>query len=460
MRENFTADWAFGITGALENTVRTSFPEDLRNWPLLQAFNFEAYTLPNEYMVLILRDNLSGFPAGPGVAEPFPHSDHPKVPPRIQDVELWQSYLRKRFDLREEDAAFLIPMRDSGKNSAQADYELFSSEERTFWDQQLKYVVARHKVYLQSLKESKLGRQPQLATPIAKGSIVGVSSAIPPAALAFYLMHVDGTVLETSVVLPGESQRRNAFLVYSTVEKLAEYNRLSGRDLYGFNIQTFVTLEQAERFMEQHRDYYDFVMPDPEVGQPSALEAFEQLADVVHQLASHTPDTPDEFSDVSRVGETPVEIQKSLKRFKEDHPDPETTAFILMQFGETNAHREIVDAIKEGLAAHGITGVRADDREYHEDLFSNVLTYMHGCGLGKAVFERIEAERFNPNVALEVGYMYAMRKPVCLLKDQTLSALHADLVGKLFRQFDPQDPGGTIPIVLSKWLSDKELPKL
>lgn len=159
------------------------------------------------------------------------------------------------------------------------------------------------------------------------------------------------------------------------------------------------------------------------------------------------------------MGETPLEIQESLELFKEDHPDAATTAFILMQFGQTRAHEKIAAAIKDGLAQHSITGVRADDREYHDDLFPNVLTYMHGCGLGIAVFERIEASRFNPNVALEVGYMFAMRKPVCLLKDTTLATLHADLVGKLFREFDTQNPTETIPPVVSKWLTDKRLPK-
>ena len=285
------------------------------------------------------------------------------------------------------------------------------------------------------------------------------TSESPPSALAYYLVHVDGEILQTTTVLPGESRRRNAFMVYSTIEKLTEYSRLSGRDLHGFNIQAFVSLEQTEQFVEQYRDSYEFVMPDPEMGRPSALEPFERLPDVVRQLASGPPVTPDEFSDVTQVGETPVEIQESLKLFKQDHPDPATTAFILMQFGQTRAHEEIAAAIRAGLAGHGITGVRADDREYHDDLFPNVLTYMHGCGLGIAVFERIEAERFNPNVALEVGYMFAMRKPVCLLKDRTLDTLHADLVGKLFRQFDTQNPGETIPPVVSKWLSDKGLPR-
>ena len=55
--------------------------------------------------------------------------------------------------------------------------------------------------------------------------------------------------------------------------------------------------------------------------------------------------------------------------------------------------------------------------------------------------------------------MLALRKHVCLLKDRTLNTLHADLVGKLYRVFDPLDPIGTIPAELSQWLKDKGLPK-
>lgn len=128
-----------------------------------------------------------------------------------------------------------------------------------------------------------------------------------------------------------------------------------------------------------------------------------------------------------------------------------------MQFGDTPAHENITQTIKDVLSDHGIKGVRADDKEYHDDLYYNVLTYMHGCGFGVAVFERIEGDSFNPNVSLEVGYMFASLKPVCLLKDRTLTSLQADLVGKLYKQFDTYNPTETISPQLSKWLSDKEL---
>jgi hypothetical protein len=151
MRTNFTADWAFGIRGAIENIVRNNFPQDLRSWPLLQSFDFEAYELPEHYVVLILKDKLSGIPAGPGVCSAFPHTGLPPLPPKVSDIELWQFYLRSKFSLRVEDAPFLIPVKDSGKSDVSKDYELFSAEEQLFWNRQIAYVVSHYKAHLQAM---------------------------------------------------------------------------------------------------------------------------------------------------------------------------------------------------------------------------------------------------------------------------------------------------------------------
>lgn len=151
----------------------------------------------------------------------------------------------------------------------------------------------------------------------------------------------------------------------------------------------------------------------------------------------------------------PDEIAESLMKFRADHPDASKTAFIMMRFSKSPAHQAIVKAIQETLSNMGIEALRADDQEYNDSLYGNILTYLHGCGFGIAVFERIEQESFNPNVSFEVGYMFGIHKPVCLLKEQTLKSLHADMIGKLYREFDAQDPFKTIPNELSKWLKDK-----
>ncbi|MEJ7816991.1 MAG: hypothetical protein WKF53_17610 [Rubrobacter sp.] len=151
MKQDFVADWAFGITGAIENSVRRVFPQELRRWPLLQAFVAEAYELPEQHMVIVLRDRLSGMPVVGG-PEPFPYSDHPTLPPKVEEIELWQFYLRDKFGLREEDAALVIPIKDSGQHGAAADYELFSAQERMFWNHQVGHVIAGQAAHLQIIE--------------------------------------------------------------------------------------------------------------------------------------------------------------------------------------------------------------------------------------------------------------------------------------------------------------------
>jgi hypothetical protein len=153
----------------------------------------------------------------------------------------------------------------------------------------------------------------------------------------------------------------------------------------------------------------------------------------------------------------PVEITKSLAKFREDHPDDKKCCFLMMKFGLTDAHESIVKCLDDILRDYDIELLRADKINYHADLYWNVMTYIYGCSFGIALFERIESEVFNPNVAFELGYMFALDKPVCLLKDRTLPALPTDVMGKYFVEFDTQQPNNSIGDRLTQWLMDKNL---
>lgn len=162
---------------------------------------------------------------------------------------------------------------------------------------------------------------------------------------------------------------------------------------------------------------------------------------------------------MSEEATTHPEIASGIEKFRQDYPSSQRTAFIIMQFGTTTLHQDIVDCIKDQLGKHGITALRADDKEYLDDLFPNIKVYMHACDFGVAVFDRITEDDFNPNVTLEVGYMLGMGKDVLLLKDKTLKSLTTDLTGRLYKPFDTTDVTGTIPLQIKKWLTDKGLTK-
>jgi hypothetical protein len=151
------------------------------------------------------------------------------------------------------------------------------------------------------------------------------------------------------------------------------------------------------------------------------------------------------------------EIASGLERFRADHPPGARTAFIMMQFKNTRPHKTILSCLKQTLKNRGISGIRADEKEYMDDLFSNIRTYMHGCDFGVAVFDRIIADDFNPNVSLEVGYMLGLGKNVLLLKDATLKALQTDLTGRLYRPFDTTDVESSMPTQVERWLADRGL---
>jgi len=146
-----------------------------------------------------------------------------------------------------------------------------------------------------------------------------------------------------------------------------------------------------------------------------------------------------------------------LAQFQSDHPNASEAAFIMMNFGYSETRAELVRTIKSVLWDAGIAVLRADDKQYHDDLFYNILTYIHGCGIGIAVFERTDAQEFNPNVSLEVGYMMALGKPVCFLKDEAWRALNTDLFGKLYIEYSPQYPSISMQRNFRCWLEDKGL---
>lgn len=146
-----------------------------------------------------------------------------------------------------------------------------------------------------------------------------------------------------------------------------------------------------------------------------------------------------------------------VAKFQNDHPPGVKTALVMMSFASTPAHKAIFEAVKVVLAQHDVEALRADSKEYSDELLANIRTYMHCCAFGIGIFERILQDDFNPNVSLETGYMLGLGKPVCLLKDGTLKSLPSDLVGKLYKKYDPQRIAETVGPELVKWMKDRSI---
>lgn len=158
--------------------------------------------------------------------------------------------------------------------------------------------------------------------------------------------------------------------------------------------------------------------------QPSGLEV---LATAVRSRAK-VPGS-DEILRINGVA-TPGgyrKLKEPLESFFGDQErgcsDYDKNVFIMTRFLPGNKALESIDKmIRSALKSVGFTGHRADDRVYPDDrnLWDNVCTYMVGCKYGISVLEDIVRAEFNPNVALEYGFMRALGKPTLLLKEHRM----------------------------------------
>ena len=130
--------------------------------------------------------------------------------------------------------------------------------------------------------------------------------------------------------------------------------------------------------------------------------------------------------------------------------------FLIMPFKKELDN--ICRIIKESLKKYDIKVVRADDKAFSDELWKNVMIYMECCQKAISIFDKSEDDSFNPNVALETGYMLSKGAYVCLLKDSRLKNLPSDLISKLYKEYDYADFEKQIPGLLQTWL--KEIHKI
>lgn len=307
-------DWILPIREALEKVVEKNFPQELHSWPLLKTFDFEFYKWRETHIICVLRDRIAGIPAGSGKLHILDDPDAPREASTINNLNEWQDYLRKRFSLRPQDAAIIVPLADSGKG-VEGNWALWSESDKQLWHRQIESVITRQFYY-------------------RKGIDIMGEFYIPPG--------------------------------------------------------------------------YQF-------------------------------------------------LAEECAHFFKDHPRYEQNILIMTRFVSENKLLEELDKeLRSVLRSYGLDSVRADDKMYMRDrnLWNNVCVYAICCKYGIAILEDRVADEFNPNVALEYGFMRALNKPALLLADVGFRNLRADIIGTLREQFDITDIKGTIKKPVEKWLKE------
>lgn len=150
-------------------------------------------------------------------------------------------------------------------------------------------------------------------------------------------------------------------------------------------------------------------------------------------------------------------LAEACRGFFRDHPNYEKNIFLMTRFDASNRLLVELDVeLRRVLRAAGYDPVRADDKVYVSDrnLWNNVCTYMLCCKQGVAILEDRAKDEFNPNVALEYGFMRALNRNVLLFADVGFRNLRADIIGTLREQFDITNISESVEPSLERWIRD------
>jgi hypothetical protein len=108
----------------------------------------------------------------------------------------------------------------------------------------------------------------------------------------------------------------------------------------------------------------------------------------------------------------------------------------------------IFESIRQALSKHGLHLHLASDRQFGDDIWSNVSAYMWACKYGIGLLEaRRNSNDPNPNVLIELGGMLKTGRRCAILKDQSIPRPPTDLVGFIYKSVNlsrPADVGEAI----------------
>ncbi len=130
----------------------------------------------------------------------------------------------------------------------------------------------------------------------------------------------------------------------------------------------------------------------------------------------------------------------------------EINVFVMMRFRDNNPNFTKIElTIRNTLEKYGLRARLAKDIAYSDEIWTNIVYYMQNCKYGIAVFEEIDDREYNPNISMELGFMYALDRKCLLLKDERMPRLPTDICGKIYKDFDTYRIEQSISNRLKEW---------
>jgi len=124
------------------------------------------------------------------------------------------------------------------------------------------------------------------------------------------------------------------------------------------------------------------------------------------------------------------------------------SVFIMIRYRERN--KSLLKEIKNVLSEQGMNGILASEHNLTDDLY-NPIACLLSCSKGIAVFDKADVgQKFNPNVAYELGMLHLLGRGCLILKHRSLKTLHTDILMKLYHEYKIAKAAGT---EVRNWIS-------
>lgn len=144
-------------------------------------------------------------------------------------------------------------------------------------------------------------------------------------------------------------------------------------------------------------------------------------------------------------------MDENEKRLKELNASFEHNVFVMMRYRTDPKYKAIETTIRNTLSNYGLQARLAKDRAFYDDLWPNIVCYMNNSKYGLVVFEEMDKREYNPNISMELGYMYALGRRCLLLKDNRMPRLPTDICGKIYKDFDTYEIEASVELRIIEW---------
>jgi len=207
--------------------------------------------------------------------------------------------------------------------------------------------------------------------------------------------------------IPDEDQKALQAILDSFADALADRMTKKGLQPHDSPIWrpwNLVVLRDAEKFFAAFCPLQSGMSSLRWIDQPEAILSSESMmSSVVSQLGMPVstvvtlprPDMPtspanitdavdhhmEEIERTNRLGRLGdltglSHLQPDFYRFLDDHPDPDRNVFVMMRFIDSPQMNDIYNTIKITCSSYGFHAIRADERDYTGELWSNIEVYM------------------------------------------------------------------------------------